>query len=87
MKRFVHETVGAQVVFGASSADAVADTVPVEDAELARALAQEHRADCVVAVGGGWTVGLPKAIALTTPFAVGRAQLRDLLLGPTVGSA
>ena len=38
--------------------------VPVETAREARELARSLRADCVVAVGGGSTTGLGKAIAL-----------------------
>ena len=38
--------------------------VPVEVAQAARAVARERDADCLVAVGGGSTIGLAKAIAL-----------------------
>lgn len=38
--------------------------VPIENARKARALAAELGADCAVAVGGGSTIGLGKAIAL-----------------------
>ncbi|HKS90866.1 MAG TPA: maleylacetate reductase [Tepidiformaceae bacterium] len=38
--------------------------VPVETARLGSAEAQKHHADCIVAVGGGSTTGLAKAIAL-----------------------
>ncbi|KQS71774.1 Maleylacetate reductase [Rhizobium sp. Leaf371] len=38
--------------------------VPIESARKARALAAELGADCAVAVGGGSTIGLGKAIAL-----------------------
>lgn len=38
--------------------------VPIEVARKARALAVELRADCALAIGGGSTVGLGKAIAL-----------------------
>jgi maleylacetate reductase len=38
--------------------------VPIEVARKARALASELKADCALAVGGGSTVGLGKAIAL-----------------------
>ena len=38
--------------------------VPIETARAARALARELDADCAVAVGGGSTTGLGKAIAL-----------------------
>jgi maleylacetate reductase len=40
--------------------------VPVEVAERARAVAEEHEVDVVVCVGGGSTTGLAKAVALTT---------------------
>lgn len=39
--------------------------VPIDDAEKARALAKELGADVIVAFGGGSTVGLAKAIAMT----------------------
>lgn len=38
--------------------------VPLESAQEARQLAQDLGADCIVAVGGGSTLGLAKAIAL-----------------------
>jgi maleylacetate reductase len=44
--------------------------VPVDVAERARAVAQEHDADVVVSVGGGSTTGLAKAVALTTGLPV-----------------
>ncbi len=44
--------------------------VPIEVAEDARRVAKELGADCCVAVGGGSTVGLGKAIALTTGLPV-----------------
>jgi maleylacetate reductase len=40
--------------------------VPVETARLARETARRLAADCLVAVGGGSTVGLAKAVALDT---------------------
>lgn len=40
--------------------------VPLATAEAARAAAVERKADCCVAVGGGSTIGLGKAIALTS---------------------
>jgi alcohol dehydrogenase class IV len=40
--------------------------VPIETAEAARAAAEQLDADCCVAVGGGSTIGLAKAIALTS---------------------
>jgi alcohol dehydrogenase class IV len=44
--------------------------VPVEVAEDARRAAQELGADCCVAIGGGSTIGLGKAIALTSGIPV-----------------
>lgn len=44
--------------------------VPVEVAEDARGVARELGADCCVAVGGGSTIGLGKAIALTSGMPV-----------------
>jgi alcohol dehydrogenase class IV len=38
--------------------------VPIEAAEAARAVARDLRADCCVAIGGGSTIGLAKAVAL-----------------------
>jgi maleylacetate reductase len=40
--------------------------VPVEVAEQARAVAADHGADLIVAVGGGSATGLAKAVALTS---------------------
>ncbi|HSA79410.1 MAG TPA: maleylacetate reductase [Geminicoccaceae bacterium] len=39
---------------------------PIEVAEAARVAARQYGADCYVAVGGGTTIGLAKAIALET---------------------
>ncbi|MBY2924385.1 maleylacetate reductase [Rhizobium leguminosarum] len=44
--------------------------VPIESARKARALATELGADCAVAIGGGSTIGLVKAIALEAPIAI-----------------
>ncbi|HWH48254.1 MAG TPA: maleylacetate reductase [Burkholderiales bacterium] len=44
--------------------------VPIETAEAARAVAKELNADCCVAVGGGSTIGLGKAIALTSALPI-----------------
>jgi maleylacetate reductase len=44
--------------------------VPVELAREARAIAKELRADCAIAVGGGSTIGLGKAIALDSDLAI-----------------
>ena len=43
--------------------------VPIETARAARAEAQRLNADCYVAIGGGSTVGLGKAIALESRIA------------------
>jgi maleylacetate reductase len=61
----VAERVAAQI--GAHAAGVYAKAVmhvPVETAREARALAQRLGADCAVAIGGGSTTGLGKAIAL-----------------------
>lgn len=44
--------------------------VPIEIAHAAREEAQRLGADCCVAVGGGSTTGLAKAIALTSPLPI-----------------
>jgi alcohol dehydrogenase class IV len=44
--------------------------VPIEVAEAARHAAREYQADCCVAIGGGSTIGLGKAIALTSGMPV-----------------
>jgi len=44
--------------------------VPIETAEAARAMAKDLKADCCVAVGGGSTIGLGKAIALTSELPI-----------------
>lgn len=44
--------------------------VPIETAERARSVAKSLGADCCVAIGGGSTVGLGKAIALTSPIPI-----------------
>lgn len=44
--------------------DGVAPHVPIERAEAARQVADEHAIDLIVSVGGGSTTGLAKAIAL-----------------------
>jgi maleylacetate reductase len=44
--------------------------VPIETAEAARAAAKTLRADCCVAIGGGSTIGLGKAIALTSELPI-----------------
>lgn len=50
--------------------DKAAMHVPVEIAEDARRAARELGADCCVAIGGGSTIGLGKAIALATGLPV-----------------
>jgi maleylacetate reductase len=44
--------------------------VPIETADAARAVAAHLEADCCIAVGGGSTVGLGKAIALTSELPI-----------------
>lgn len=44
--------------------------VPIDDAEAARRLARETRADAVVTVGGGSATGLGKAVALEHPIPI-----------------
>jgi maleylacetate reductase len=44
--------------------------VPVETATAARDAAKQARADCCIAVGGGSTTGLAKAIALTSDLPI-----------------
>lgn len=44
--------------------------VPLETAEAARAAANQLDADCCVAIGGGSTIGLGKAIALTSALPI-----------------
>ena len=63
--------IGADIVLklGALSAgvfDGAKMHVPIEVAEAARERARRVRADCCVAIGGGSTTGLAKAIALTS---------------------
>ena len=43
---------------------------PIETAEAARRVAAELKADCCVAIGGGSTIGLGKAIALTSSLPI-----------------
>jgi maleylacetate reductase len=44
--------------------------VPIEGARKAREIAAELEADCAVAIGGGSTIGLGKAIALEAPIPI-----------------
>jgi len=44
--------------------------VPIETARAARAVARELKADCAVAIGGGSTTGLAKAIALESALPI-----------------
>jgi maleylacetate reductase len=44
--------------------------VPIESAREARTLAAELGADCMVAIGGGSTIGLGKAVALEAPIPI-----------------
>src|SRR4030095_5929292 len=63
----------AAAVLGARCAgicDGAVMHVPVEQARLARSTAAELGADCVVAIGGGSTIGLGKAIALESALPI-----------------
>ncbi|MFS8980291.1 maleylacetate reductase [Cupriavidus necator] len=63
----------AAAVLGARCAgifDGAVMHVPVEQARLARSTAAELGADCVVAIGGGSTIGLGKAIALESELPI-----------------
>jgi len=58
---------------GARSAGVYAEAVmhvPIETAEAAREVAKSLSADCCVAIGGGSTIGLGKAIALTSDLPI-----------------
>jgi maleylacetate reductase len=58
---------------GARSAGVYAKAVmhvPIETAEAAREAAKSLNADCCVAIGGGSTIGLGKAIALTSDLPI-----------------
>ena len=44
--------------------------VPIDTAEAAREMAKSSNADCCVAIGGGSTIGLGKAIALTSDLPI-----------------
>jgi alcohol dehydrogenase class IV len=44
--------------------------VPIETARAARAAADQRKADCIVAIGGGSTTGLAKAIALESTLPI-----------------
>jgi maleylacetate reductase len=59
----VRETLGPMAVAGF---DGAAMHTPVEATERALRVVDEHAADCLVAVGGGSTTGLAKALALRT---------------------
>jgi maleylacetate reductase len=70
-QRAAAEDVAARL--GARSAgvyDRAVMHVPIETAEAARKVARELDADCCVAVGGGSTIGLGKAIALTSELPI-----------------
>jgi maleylacetate reductase len=54
----------------AASFTAVREHVPVATAEAARAAAADARADAVLSIGGGSTVGAAKAVALTARIPV-----------------
>ncbi len=55
---------------GAGIFDQAVMHVPIETAEQARRVAAELKADCCVAIGGGSTIGLGKAIALTSALPI-----------------
>ena len=55
---------------GAGIFDGAVMHVPIETARKAIAFAMEVQADCVVAIGGGSTIGLGKAIALESTLPV-----------------
>jgi len=60
-------------VLGAKIADTFAGAVmhvPVEVADAARRVAADAGADCCLGIGGGSTIGLAKAVALTTGLPV-----------------
>jgi maleylacetate reductase len=65
--RRLAESLGARV---AGIYDKAVMHVPLEVAEDARRVARELGADCCVALGGGSTIGLAKAIALTSGLPV-----------------
>jgi maleylacetate reductase len=44
--------------------------VPIEVAERARIMAGESRADCILAIGGGSSIGVAKAIAIETALPI-----------------
>ena len=62
-----------QTIIGARCAgiyDKAVMHVPIETARAARDIARELRADCAIAVGGGSTTGLGKAIALESALPI-----------------
>ncbi len=63
----------AAATLGSRFAAAVAGTamhVPRENADAAAAMADRHKADCIVAIGGGSAIGLAKAVALRREAAI-----------------
>src|ERR1700722_9320613 len=66
MQSFTWDQPAARVVFGAGAVARLAGViqVPIEAAREARETAKRLGADCCVAIGGGSTIGLGKAIAL-----------------------
>ncbi|WP_068081375.1 maleylacetate reductase [Novosphingobium rosa] len=56
--------------FGAGLHDGAQMHVPIESAREARAVAARLGADCAVAIGGGSTIGLGKAIALESALPI-----------------
>jgi alcohol dehydrogenase class IV len=60
-------------LLGAQAAGVFAEArmhVPIETARAARAAAADRGADCMVAIGGGSTTGLAKAVALESPLPI-----------------
>src|SRR5947209_6710024 len=67
MTGFVYDQPAIRVIFGIGALDRLAEDVmhvPIETARAAREEAKRLEADCCVAIGGGSTIGLGKAIAL-----------------------
>jgi maleylacetate reductase len=65
-RALAEEAAGRLGTLAAEIYDKAVMHVPIEVAEAGRAAAERARADCYVAIGGGTTIGLAKAIALET---------------------
>ena len=59
--------------------------VPIETAEAARQVAADLGADCCVAIGGGSTIGLGKAIAMTSSLPIIAIPTTFCLIGVLLG--